>query len=146
MSAGALAVGPFASGRTGRIDTIKVGLIGCGGRGSGAATQALRESNPVEFGILMDVSHDSLDEDYEVTCPELNLLVGLARDCKGVYGSRMTGGGFGGCTVSLVRSEAVDAVTGITTEKYSRQTGIAPTVFASRPAAGARIVKGAQVS
>jgi galactokinase len=114
-----------------------------------AAAEAIERSDWEEVGRLMYGSHESLRDDYEVSCDELDQLVEIARSIGpegGVIGSRMTGGGFGGCTVSLVRSEAVDAVTGVITEKYSRQTGIAPTVFASRPAAGARIVKGAEVS
>ena len=61
-----------------------------------------------EFGQLMVQSHMSLKDDYEVSCDELNDLVGIATSVKGVYGSRMTGGGFGGCTVTLVREDAVE--------------------------------------
>ena len=55
----------------------------------------------------MNASHDSLRDDYEVSCPELDLLVDTARSLPGVLGSRMTGAGFGGCTVHLVRADAV---------------------------------------
>jgi galactokinase len=104
-----------------------------------AATQALRDSNPVEFGILMDVSHDSLDEDYEVTCPELNLLVALARDCKGVYGSRMTGGGFGGCTVTLIDASQIEAFCKTVSEGYTQQTGLDPYIYVVEPEQGAEV-------
>lgn len=104
-----------------------------------AAVQALRENNPVEFGILMDVSHDSLDEDYEVTCPELNLLVSLARDCTGVYGSRMTGGGFGGCTVTLIDAEKIDPFCKAVTEGYRRQTDVEPYIYVVEPEQGAQL-------
>ncbi len=92
----------------------------------------------------MYASHASLRDDYEVSCRELDLLVEIARKIGlqgGVIGSRMTGGGFGGCTVSLVRSDAADAAGRTMDREYFRETGIAPTIFASRPAGGARIVK-----
>lgn len=67
------------------------------------AAEALKERNFEKFGELMISSHNSLRDDFEVSCPELDMLVNLALKVKGVYGSRMTGGGFGGCTVTLVR-------------------------------------------
>lgn len=72
------------------------------------AVDALKSGNLTEFGQLMYASHDSLKEDYEVTGVELDLLVDTARTMPGVIGSRMTGAGFGGCTVSIVESEYVD--------------------------------------
>src|SRR5438445_641819 len=66
-----------------------------------AAVRALAERNLDELGRLMVLSHRSLREDYEVTCPELDLCVEVATGLPGVYGARMTGGGFGGCTVNL---------------------------------------------
>jgi len=104
-----------------------------------AARQALLRDNPVELGILMDVSHDSLDEDYEVTSEELNLLVGLARDCKGTFGSRMTGGGFGGCTISLVRRDRVEEFCKTVREGYRERTGIDPHIYVVEPEQGAEI-------
>jgi len=106
-----------------------------------AARQAMLRGNPIELGILMDVSHDSLDEYYEVTCEELNLLVKLARDCKGVYGSRMTGGGFGGCTVSLVGVEHLDAFCETVGKGYRERTGIDPHVYVVEAAQGAEILE-----
>jgi galactokinase len=109
-----------------------------------AAAEAIERNDWEEVGRLMYGSHASLRDDYEVSCRELDLLVEIARSLGpegGVIGSRMTGGGFGGCTVSLVRSEAVDAVSRTIHDEYSRQTGITPAIFASRPAGGARIVK-----
>ena len=114
-----------------------------------AAAEAIERSDWEEVGRLMYGSHASLRDDYEVSCEELDRLVEIARSIGpegGVIGSRMTGGGFGGCTVSLVRSQAVETVSRTIHDEYSRQTGITPTVFASRPAAGARIVKGPGVS
>ena len=104
-----------------------------------AARQAMLHDNAVELGILMDVSHDSLDQDYEVTSDELNLLVSLAREVKGVYGSRMTGGGFGGCTVSLVAKGHIDEFCTHVREGYSQRTGIDPHVYVVEPAQGAEI-------
>ncbi|MFP4058613.1 MAG: galactokinase [Candidatus Brocadiia bacterium] len=104
-----------------------------------AARRALLEKNAIEFGILMDVSHDSLDEDYEVSCPELNLLVKLARDHKGVFGSRMTGGGFGGCTVSLVANEHIEEFCRYVRDGYRERTNIEPHIYVVHPAQGAEI-------
>jgi galactokinase len=104
-----------------------------------AARVAMKSGNLTELGILMDVSHDSLDEDYEVTCDELNLLVGLARDCKGVYGSRMTGGGFGGCTVSLVDTKHVEEFCDSVRDGYRDRTNIEPHVYIVEPEQGAEV-------
>ncbi|MBN3306346.1 GALK1 Galactokinase, partial [Amia calva] len=72
------------------------------------AAAALREGRYHEFGELMVDSHNSLRDHYEVSCPELDELVAAATEVEGVYGSRMTGGGFGGCTVTLLEAAAVD--------------------------------------
>lgn len=72
------------------------------------AVEALKENDIRLFGGLMNASHVSLRDDYEVSCEELDILVDLAWDTPGVIGSRMTGGGFGGCTVSIVKNENVD--------------------------------------
>ena len=73
------------------------------------AVQALKAHNLKEFGLLMNESHVSLRDDYEVTGPELDTLVEAAWQQEGVIGSRMTGAGFGGCTVSIVRNNQIDA-------------------------------------
>jgi galactokinase len=93
------------------------------------------------FGRLMFESHASLRDDFEVSVRELDTLVELARERSGgggVYGARMTGGGFGGCTVTLVTADAADDVTRHLVEGYRRATGIDATVFATRAAEGAR--------
>lgn len=72
---------------------------------SGVSSDAL-----CKLGNLMTMSHNSLKDDYEVSCPELDKLVSAAIEVEGVYGSRMTGGGFGGSTVSLVSAASVDAL------------------------------------
>lgn len=109
-----------------------------------AAADALRRGDWSEVGRLMYASHESLRNDYEVSCDELDLLVQTAQDIGpdgGVLGSRMTGGGFGGCTVTLVRTERVAEVAERIAETYQRERGIEPTAFASRPARGAHVVR-----
>uniref|UniRef100_A0A6A7G4H3 Galactokinase-like n=2 Tax=Hirondellea gigas TaxID=1518452 RepID=A0A6A7G4H3_9CRUS len=83
------------------------------------AVVALKEKNYTRFGELMTQSHHSLRNEYEVSCPELDELVGLAVAVPGVLGSRMTGGGFGGCTVTLVRQDSVAALLTHVAERYS---------------------------
>lgn len=73
------------------------------------AVEALKDNNLKEFGELMNASHVSLRDDYEVSCEEIDVLVEEAWKVDGVIGSRITGGGFGGCTVSIVKDEAVEA-------------------------------------
>lgn len=73
------------------------------------AVEALKNNNLQEFGELMNASHVSLRDDYEVSCDEIDVLVEEAWKVDGVIGSRITGGGFGGCTVSIVKDEAVEA-------------------------------------
>lgn len=72
------------------------------------SVNAMKANDLVRFGELMNASHDSLQYDYEVTCPELDFLSAEARKLDGVLGSRMTGAGFGGCTVSIIKDSAVD--------------------------------------
>jgi galactokinase len=93
----------------------------------------------------MYASHSSLRDDYEVSCPELDAVVEIAQDIGrkgGVSGCRMTGGGFGGCAVALVRTDAVAAISERIASEYERRTRIKPTLFVSRPAAGATVLKG----
>lgn len=102
-----------------------------------AATQALKFRDPERFGQLMYSSHASLRDDYEVSCKELDLLVELAASVSGVYGARMTGGGFGGCTVNLVRADSADAFKTHMARAYQEATGIAPDIYICEPAQGA---------
>ena len=78
-------------------------------------------------------------KDAQAKRDELNLLVSIARECKGVYGSRMTGGGFGGCTVSLVANEHLDAFCEAVAAGYRERTGIDPHVYVVEPEQGAEI-------
>jgi len=104
-----------------------------------AAADALKSGNLNRFGEAMYESHASLREDYEVTCRELDLLVEFASACDGVYGARMTGGGFGGCTVNLVRSDAVEFFQRHIVQAYEKETGIPPEVYVCSAAQGASV-------
>ena len=87
------------------------------------AVAALKANNIEEFGKLMNESHVSLKNDYEVSCEEIDILVDLAWEIPGVIGSRITGGGFGGCTVSIVKNDAVDTFIKKVGNGYKEQTG-----------------------
>jgi galactokinase len=118
-------------------------VIGEIGRTTQAA-QEIRASHWDAVGQLMYDSHYSLRDDYEVSCAELDAVVEIARGIGvkgGVYGCRMTGGGFGGCTVALVKTDAVADITEKISGDYQRKTGIEASLFVSRPAAGATILK-----
>ena len=104
------------------------------------ALDALRADRLDEFGRLMNESHVSLRDDYAVSCPELDLLTELAWSVDGVLGSRMTGGGFGGCTVSLLREEALPRFREVLREGYQKETGKTPDFYLARPGDGARVV------
>ena len=102
------------------------------------AAQALRSSDADRFGRLMYQSHASLRDDYQVSCGELDLLVELASSRPGVYGARMTGGGFGGCTVNLLRADACDSFKQHTSRAYREATGIVPEIYVCEPGQGAQ--------
>jgi len=97
-------------------------------RTEGAVT-ALRAGDLVKFGVLMNGSHDSLRDDYEVTGFELDTMVEEGRKINGVIGTRMTGGGFGGCTVSLVKTEAIDTFIEQVGKNYEAKTGLKPLFY-----------------
>lgn len=88
------------------------------------AVKALKENDIAAFGKLMNASHVSLRDDYEVSCPEMDILAEEAWKLSGVLGSRMTGGGFGGCTVSIVENEQVEAFIETVGSAYEKRTGI----------------------
>ena len=87
------------------------------------AVEALKNNDISLFGKLMNASHESLKTDYEVSCPEIDLLVDLAQAMPGVIGSRITGGGFGGCTVSIVKNDTVDRFVKEIGSAYQKETG-----------------------
>ncbi len=105
------------------------------------AAETLKQRQWREFGKLMNASHQSLRDLFEVSCPELDAMVEIAWSLDGVLGSRMTGGGFGGCTVSLVQAQQAQDVERRLSAEYFRRTGIRPELFFSRPSDGARILE-----
>ncbi|XP_007544099.1 galactokinase [Poecilia formosa] len=98
------------------------------------AAEALKKGSYKEFGQLMVESHNSLRDLYEVSCKELDELVSAAMEVEGVFGSRMTGGGFGGCTVTLLQAHAIDKAILHIQEKYSGT----PTFYVTTPSEGSR--------
>jgi len=102
-----------------------------------AAAKALQSGDADRFGHLMYQSHASLRDDYQVSCRELDLLVDLASSSPGVYGARMTGGGFGGCTVNLLRANASASFKEHIVRRYQEATGIIPEIYVCEPAQGA---------
>ncbi len=108
-----------------------------------AAAKALEGNDFEALGPLMAASHDSLRDDFEVSCKELDIMVNIARAIGrsgGVIGARMTGGGFGGSTVTLCESNRAESVATTLAREYENATGIAPEIFASRPSRGAHLV------
>jgi galactokinase len=101
------------------------------------AAAALKESSLDEFGRLMYESHESLRKDYQVSCPELDIMVTIAHDAPGVIGARMTGGGFGGSTINLVAKKHVDEFCAIVASEYESKTGIQPSVLVTSASDGA---------
>ena len=104
------------------------------------AVEALKAGQMEELGRLMNESHDSLRDDYEVSSPGLDALVSAAREVEGCAGSRLTGAGFGGCTVSLVLADRLEAFKQQVGERYQRDCGITAEFYVTRPAAGAGII------
>ncbi len=101
-----------------------------------AAEAALENGDLEAFGDLMNSSHRSLRDDFEVSCKELDLMVELAQQLPGVYGARMTGGGFGGCTVNLIKAENVDEFKERVARGYEDATGLAPEIYVCNAAEG----------
>jgi len=93
------------------------------------AVRALKENDLVRFGELMNASHDSLKDDYEVTGTELDTLVYEGRKLPGVIGTRMTGAGFGGCTVTIVKKDSSGEFMTRLAESYSKKTGLVPDFY-----------------
>ena len=108
-----------------------------------AAAAALARNDFETLGPFMAASHDSLRDDFEVSCKELDLMVEIARKIGrngGVIGTRMTGGGFGGSTVTLCESRKASEIAAILSTEYEKATGIVPQIFASRPSLGAHLI------
>jgi len=103
------------------------------------AVAALRAGDFVAVGRLLDESHRSLRDDYQVSCRELDVMVEVARRQSGVYGARLTGAGFGGCTVNLVRADAAPEVALWIAREYERATGLAPQIRVCQASEGASV-------
>ena len=106
-----------------------------------AGVTTLQAGNVAEFGRLMNASHASLRDDYAVSIPEMDALVASAQRVSGCYGSRLTGAGFGGCTVSLVANEAVDRFRHEVAAAYLASTGRSATIYVTQAADGVSRVR-----
>jgi galactokinase len=104
------------------------------------AVKLLKENNIAEFGQLMNESHNSLRDDFEVSCRELDILVELAQNYNGCLGSRMTGAGFGGSTVSLVEPEKIDRFCSHIKTEYYKKTGIKPDIYITQAKDGITLI------
>jgi galactokinase len=105
-----------------------------------ATVAALEAGDIAACGRLWAASHASLRDDFEVSSPELDTLVEIADRAPGVLAARLTGAGFGGCTVNLVRRDAIETFRALVEREYPRRTRLTPTVIVVEPAAGARRV------
>jgi len=105
-----------------------------------AAVKAFEDGDLARFGELMREAHVSFRDDFEASCPEIDVLVGLANEQQGCFGSRLTGGGFGGCTVNLVVADAVSGFVEAMRAGYLGATGIKAEIYVSRASAGAGAV------
>ena len=104
--------------------------------------EALLEAGDVQsFGKLMNECHVSLRDLYEVSCPELNVMVNVAQSLDGCFGSRLTGAGFGGCTVNLVAKKKADAFAQALAKGYESETGLHPDIYISHASNGAELIK-----
>ena len=104
------------------------------------AERALEAGDFVACGRAMNASHLSMRDDFEITCPEVDMLAGLAQNVKGVYGSRMTGGGFGGCTISLIEASAIDKASQMLTDGYRIAMGRDVDIYVCAPSDGAQLI------
>ena len=103
---------------------------------------ALLDAGEIQkFGRLMNECHVSLRDLYEVSCPELNVMVSVAQSIEGCHGARLTGAGFGGCTVNLVASENVEGFVGKLAKGYEDQTGLHPEIYVTRASLGAGLLE-----
>lgn len=100
------------------------------------ACEALSIHDLKKFGALMYQTHEGLSKDYEVSCQELDYLVELLKDNSKVYGSRMMGGGFGGCTINLMENEAIETVAKKVSEEYKKTFGIEPKIYVTKISGG----------
>ena len=107
--------------------------------------EALEKKDYEKVGQLLYQSHASLRDNFEVSTPEIDILVEIALEQEGVYGARITGGGFGGCVVCFVKSEKAEAVMKTMEEEYKKKTGIQCDAFITKPEQGARVMNAFEV-
>ena len=107
--------------------------------------EALEKRDYEKVGQLLYQSHASLRDNFEVSTPEIDILVEIALEQEGVYGARITGGGFGGCVVCFVKSEKAEAVMKTMEEEYKKKTGIQCDAFITKPEQGARVMNAFEV-
>ena len=104
--------------------------------------EALLEAGDIQnFGSLMNECHVSLRDLYEVSCPELNVMVNVAQSLEGCFGARLTGAGFGGCTANLVANKSVENFVDSLTKDYKSETGLHPEIYITRASNGAELLK-----
>jgi galactokinase len=108
---------------------------------SNQAEALLEAGNILSFGRLMNECHVSLRDLYEVSCPELNVMADVAQSIDGCYGARLTGAGFGGCTVNLVAKEHADHFAQVLAMGYEAQTGLHSEIYITRASSGAELLR-----
>jgi galactokinase len=106
-----------------------------------AAAEAMRRGDAGEMGRLMDASHVSMRDDFEISRAEMDVMVELAQQQPACFGARMTGGGFGGAAVALVRAAEAHAFAAAVTADYRTATGLEPQVYVCAAADGASVVR-----
>ncbi len=104
------------------------------------ACDALNEKNLKKFGEFMYQTHEGLSKDYEVSCKELDYLVELTEDNPKVYGSRMMGGGFGGCTINLIENDSIEEITNLVSKKYKEKFNIDTKIYITKINGGTEII------
>ncbi len=104
------------------------------------AAKAMQNADAALLGQLMNESHASLRDDFEVTNDALNVIVAIAQAQPACFGARMTGGGFGGCAVALVHGEQVEEFVTAVTQQYQQQTSLTPKIYVCQPSAGASVI------
>jgi galactokinase len=105
------------------------------------AASAAEKGDLVTLGKLMDASHVSMRDDYQISCAELDTMVEIAKEQTGCLGARLTGAGFGGCTVNLVAQRAVQDFLPAVARQYRKRVGVDPQIYACRAAAGASVIQ-----
>jgi galactokinase len=104
------------------------------------AVEAMDRGDALKVGQLMNASHESLRDDYEVSSPELDVIVSAAQEQPGCYGARMTGAGFGGCAVAVVATESRRGFVDLVSQLYKEQTDLDPSLYICQPANGTELV------